>query len=385
MERTHLTVVDDPRVDERLGGWRARVETGLVEPEPVALTAGRVLVVDDDPAARCSVALTLSEAGYDVRDVGSAWEARHALHDDTFDLLLSDVSMPAETGLDLIRFALCEHPETATLLISALDDPGIAQVAMDYGAYGYFSKPVSRSALLIGVMNALRRREMERRERAARDGLTGALSHALQELETAAEQDRALQAVTIQRWARAAEYRDPGVGRHVKRMSHYCAILGQRLGLQPESLQLASVLHDVGKIGIPERILLKPGPLTADERLAIETHASIGHEMLRDSGSSVLDLAAVIAWTHHEKFDGTGYPCGLAGAEIPIEGRIAAVADVFDAMTCDRVYRPAWTVKQAVAWMRFERGKHFDPRVLDAFLLSIDDVLAARSLVTARA
>ena len=368
---------------------RASLETGLPQKDLHAVTSGCILVVDDDEAVRRVLVWILTDAGYEVQDVGSAREARHALEHETIALLLSDVSMPGETGLDLIRFALCEHPETATLLISGLEDPGIAQVAMDFGAYGYLTKPVRRSAVLIGVMNALRRREMEARERAARENLertvrlrTSALALALERLEGAAAQSHVLQAETIHRWAQAAEYRDQGIGRHVKRMSRYCALLGLKFGLHSDSLELASVLHDVGKIAIPDSILLKPEPLTADERLAIETHADVGYGILSGSRSSLLDLAALIARTHHEKFDGSGYPRGLAGAHIPVEGRIAAVADVFDALTCDRVYRPAWSLEATIAWMKRERGKHFDPNVLDALLSSMDEISAIRSALT---
>ena len=346
-------------------------------------TAGRMLVVDDDLPVRKLMAAILSDAGYDVVDVGSAQEARGALANDTIALLLSDVSMPGETGLDLIRFALAEHVDTATLLISELEDPAIAQVAMQFGAYGYISKPVSRTALLVGVMNAMRRRDMEARERAARDSLertvtlrTIALTHALDRLEDAGACGRMRQAETIHRWARAAEHRDRGIASHVRRMSRYCAVLGERCGLHAESLELASMLHDVGKVAIADSILLKPAPLTVRERLEIETHADIGHEMLRDSCGSVLDLAAVVAWTHHERFDGSGYPRRLSGSAIPVEGRIAAIADVFDALTSDRIYRPAYTVDEALATMACERGKHFDPDLFDAFLASMDDVMA---------
>lgn len=368
---------------------RAMFETGLGGTDPAVVRSARVLVVDDEPSVGRALAMILSDAGYDVQDVSSAAQARHALAYDTIDLLLSDVSMPGETGIDLIRFALCEHPGTATLLISALDDPGIAQVAMDYGAYGYLSKPVRRTEVLIGVMNALRRRDIETRERATRENLeriidrrTSALSDALARVEGAATHGRVLQAETIHRWARSAEHRDAGIARHVKRVGHYCAVLGEAFGLHAESLGLASVLHDVGKLAIPDGIVLKRGPLTADERLAMQTHADIGAEMLHGSCSSLLDLAAVIAQTHHEKFDGSGYPRGIAGADIPLEGRIASVADVFDALTCDRVYRPAWSVESAIAWMVGERAKHFDPDVLDAFLASIDEVRAVKALLS---
>lgn len=150
---------------------QSRFETGLAGRDPVKLTATRILVVDDDLPTRQVLATILSGGGYDVQDVGSARDARHVLAHDPVDLLLSDVSMPGESGIDLIRFALCEHPATATLLISALDDPAIAQVAIDFGAYGYLSKPVRRTEVLIGVMNALRRRDTEVRERATRETL----------------------------------------------------------------------------------------------------------------------------------------------------------------------------------------------------------------------
>ncbi|HEV7883070.1 MAG TPA: HD domain-containing phosphohydrolase [Solirubrobacteraceae bacterium] len=398
-------MTDETNLGESLGALRRQLDTDLagLQPdersalreagpagaEPFAQAPGRILVVDDDATVRRLVADALAGAGYDVHDVASGWEARQALEHNTIALLLTEVSMPRETGLDLIRFTISEHPATATLLMSALEDPGIARAAIDLGAYGFLSKPVSRSAVLIGVMNALQRRDAEARERAERAELehavavrTGALAEALARLEGAAEQGRRLQVETIERWAQAAEYREPGIARHVKRMSRYCGVLGRTLGLQLGSIELASVLHDVGKSRIPDSILLKPGPLTADERLAIETHADIGYEMLRDSGSSVLDLAAMIARTHHEKFDGSGYPRGLAGAEIPIEGRIAAVADVFDALTCDRAYRQAWSLESTVAWMTRERGKHFDPTVLDALLTSMDEIQTIRSELT---
>ncbi len=351
---------------------------------------GRILVVDDDGAVREALVGMLVAAGYDAAAVAGAREARHALEHERISLLLSDVSMPGETGLDLIRFALCNHPDTATLMISALEDPGIAQVALDFGAYGYLSKPVRRSALLIGVMSALRRRDIEARERMARSNLEGnlalrtaALTEALDQLGGAAAQGRVLQAETIHRWAQSAEYRDPGIGGHLRRVGHYSAVIGAHCGLPAESLQLASVLHDVGKVAVPDSILLKTGALSADEYVAIQTHAVVGYEMLRDSCSELLDLAALIAHTHHERFDGSGYPRGLTSSEIPLEGRIVAVADVFDALTSDRVYRRAWSAETTIAWMTKQRGKHFDPDVLDGFLASMDEIRSIQSLLSA--
>jgi response regulator RpfG family c-di-GMP phosphodiesterase/HPt (histidine-containing phosphotransfer) domain-containing protein len=382
----HVGGLDDVALRELR---RGTFETGLAGTDRAAHHCGMVIVVDDDEAVRDVLVGMLSEVGYEVRGVSSAREARYALENEKISLLLSDVSMPGETGLDLIRFALCEHPGTATLLISALEDPEIAQVAMDFGAYGYLSKPVCRSAVLIGVMTALRRRDVETRERAARLSLedslrlrTSALTETLEQLEGAAGRGRVLQGETIHRWAQSAEYRDPGIGRHLKRVGHYCAVMGQKLGLHAESLELASVLHDVGKIAIPESILLKAAPLTAEERLAIEKHPTVGYEMLCGSSSGLLELAAVIAKTHHERFDGGGYPSGLSGAQIPLEGRIVAVADVFDALSSDRAYRQAWSLETTVEWMESERAKHFDPDVLSTFLASMDEIRSVRSLLS---
>jgi putative two-component system response regulator len=383
-------IADEAGLVDAVRALRLRVGRGDA-PRPLAeeparrVGRARILVVDDDPFARRRLTDILSEAGHDVVAVDSVFEARLALHRDTVAVLLTEVCMPGETGLDLLRFAAAAHPQTTTLLMSATDDPEIARAAIDVGADAYLGKPVRASEVLIGVASALRRREADLRGHAERDGLqrvmamqTDELARGLECLEQPAERSRALHVETIHRLARAAEHREPGIGLHLKRFSRYCGVLGRQLAIAPEPLEMASVLHDVGKSAIPDSILLKPGPLTVDERLAIETHACIGHDMLRDSGTNVLDLGALIAWTHHERFDGGGYPRGLAGAEIPVEGRIAAVADVFDALTFDRAYRQAWTVDAAVAFMKRERGRHFDPDVIDALIGSLDEILAIR-------
>jgi PAS domain S-box-containing protein len=183
----------------------------------------------------------------------------------------------------------------------------------------------------------------------------------------------------IRRIAFAVEFRDEETGSHVVRMSRCCRLIAEELGLDParvDLLERASQLHDAGKVAIPDHILLKPGRLTAEERAVIETHTTVGHDLLAGTGSELLELAATIAWTHHERLDGTGYPRGLAGDDIPIEGRIAAVADVFDAMTSDRVYRPAMPVDRALAILEEGRGSQFDPAVLDALLARLPEALA---------
>jgi methanogenic corrinoid protein MtbC1 len=175
----------------------------------------------------------------------------------------------------------------------------------------------------------------------------------------------------VRRLSMAVEFRDEDTGAHIERIGRFSTLLAEQIGMDPEfcaRLSHAAPLHDVGKVAIPDAILLKPGPLTPAERAIVETHAEEGYRLVRGSSSSILDMAATIALSHQEKWDGSGYPRGLVGEEIPIEGRIVAVADVFDALTSDRVYRKAFSVEDAVRMMREERGHHFDPMVLDAFM-----------------
>ena len=168
-------------------------------------------------------------------------------------------------------------------------------------------------------------------------------------------------------------------GSHLQRMSCYCALMAQRLGVDADLIRIAGRLHDVGMAAVPDSVTGKPGPLSSSERHELEGHAALGHTMLAGSGVELLDTAAELAWTHHERFDGAGYPRGLAGEEIPLAGRIAAVADAFDALTTDRAYRAAVTIEQAVETLSAERGRHLDPRVVGAFLDAIDDAVAIRA------
>jgi hypothetical protein len=191
------------------------------------------------------------------------------------------------------------------------------------------------------------------------------------ELERAFSELEIAQAETVRRLSMAVEFRDEDTGAHIERIGRFSTLLAEQVGMEPDfcrTLSHAAPLHDVGKVAIPDAILLKPGALSAEERAIVETHAEEGHRLLRGSSSSILDQAATIALSHHEKWDGSGYPRGVVGEAIPMEGRIVAVADVFDALTSDRVYRRAFTVEEAVEMMLEQRGRHFDPVLLDAFM-----------------
>ena len=320
----------------------------------------KVLVVDDDPQV-CSLVTTMLERnGYACVGAATGEEARRRLESGSFHLVLSDVTMPGESGIDLARHVATTYPETAVLIMSAIDDPSFADDAVDVGVHGYLVKPFNLRQLLIDVSNALRKRDIEQeRRRASR-----------LELRRSRED-------TLRRLAKAAEFRDGETGRHIERMGEYCGAIARTLSLSPELcdlIRLASPLHDVGKIAVPDWILLKAGPLTPPERELMQKHAQVGYLILNGSGEELLELAATMAWTHHERLDGSGYPRGLEGDDIPLEGRIVAVGDVFDALTSDRVYRRAMTVEDALRILEEGRGTQYDPAVLDALLA----VLAGR-------
>jgi len=347
---------------------------------------GYVLVVDDEPQVQQLIARILERHGFRCELAASAEEARKLLESkaNNFQLMLCDVNMPGESGLELLSSTLASHPEVAALMVTGADDPEMAESAIELGAFGYLTKPFRPNELMINIVNALHRRRLELENRAHRamlenavEARTAALSEAVSRLQRSEQELRTHQEETVKRLSSMAELRDLETGRHLERMSSYCALISERFDFDRERIELmriASPMHDVGKIGIPDNILLKPSALTPEEREVMQQHTEIGYRILSGSDAELLTLAAVLAWTHHERFDGCGYPRGLSGEEIPIEGRIAAVADVFDALTSDRIYRPAFNVEEAVSMMRDQRGAHFDPEVLDRFLNAMEKV-----------
>ncbi len=458
----------------------------------------RVLATDDRPEILRLVERTFSET-YECVFAGSVADARKRLAESRFDLALCDIQMPNESGLVLVKEIVRDHPDTAIVLVTGVDDHEVATQAFEMGAHGYLVKPFWPGQLLITAMNALRRRDLEIAQRAhskaledrlqmlmdrapvpiyikdserrylianevahevaglrpddligrtdkdimsaeaerhvaeadkrilegggayeaeetlvvggeertfltvkfpyvndtgqiagisgistditdkkkaegLREELATAQAQAIDEL-TASRQE------TVERLAKALELHDEETGRHVNRMATIAAFLAGQVGLDRDRvllLRTAAPMHDVGKVATPDGVLRKRGPLTPAERREMELHTTVGYEILADSESELLQLAAMIALTHHERFDGAGYPRGLAGEEIPVEGRITAVADVFDALLSDRCYRSALSVDDAVAVIREGRGTHFDPRIVDALLDNLDQALSLR-------
>ncbi|MDQ3772250.1 MAG: response regulator [Actinomycetota bacterium] len=345
----------------------------------------RILVVDDDASVRRLLCKLLERNGYSCAEAADANEANSLLDGGGFHLLLTDLDMPGESGLQLIRSVSSRHPDLATVMITGLDDTKLANSALELGAYGYIIKPFEANEIIINVRNALRRRSLEIENRGHQQRLeqlvkerTSELWSAITDLETTQENLRQSREETVERLSIAAEFRDDETGRHVQRMSRYCALLARALGHDSERselIRIASQMHDIGKLGIPDRILRKPGSLDAEERTTMETHCEIGWRILSGSSSQLLTLGAVIARSHHERVDGSGYPHGLMGEDIPQEGRIAAIADVFDALTTERVYRSALPLGQALDIMRDGRGTHFDVTAFEGFFGVLDEAL----------
>jgi putative two-component system response regulator len=273
-------------------------------------------------------------------------------------------------------------------MVTGRDDPDLVDTTLELGAYGYITKPFAASELLHNLANAAKRRELELARHGERDRLADELERrTVSLLDALARLKLSQQAVSTsreelnRRLFHALELRDHDTAMHAERVSGAAALVAERIGLTADHcarIRIASMLHDVGKLAVPDRILRKPGPLTAEERAMVEYHTELGRELLSGSGDEVLEVAAAVAWAHHERFDGTGYPRGLQGAAIPLEARIVAVADVFDALLCERPYRGALALPHALELMARGRRIWFDPDPLDAFLDSIDEVLAIR-------
>lgn len=293
------------------------------------------------------------------------------------DLIIVDYMMPEIDGINFIKRlrAVAGHEEIPVLMVTANDDKDVRYEALRIGATDFLTKPVDRVEFSARVRNMLALG-------ASRKNLADKAAWLAAEVEKAMAAVHAREQELLFRMSRAAEFRDPETGAHIQRMAHYSRLIASRMGLSVEDQTLilqAAPMHDVGKIGTPDHILLKPGRLTPDEFAEMKRHAVIGFELLTGSESVVLQAAATIALSHHEKFDGSGYPYGAAGGSIPLFGRIVAVADVFDALTSERPYKEAWPLDRAADFLREGAGSHFDPVCVEAFIGVWDEVLLVRA------
>ncbi|MDQ4142503.1 MAG: response regulator [Actinomycetota bacterium] len=344
--------------------------------------SARVLVVEDDEHTRSLLASTLSGQGYHATAVDDAARARAFLAQEDFSLVITGVDTSGLSGLSFVMELRQDYPNAAVFILTPSVEPGVINDALELGAYGYMAKPVEPEEVLVNVAHALRLRAADiesRRQSEQLQGLirarTDDLRDAVTRLQRIEKELSGSREETIERLSIAAEFRDNETIKHIKRVSGYCEILARGAGYDEQHcdmIRIASKLHDVGKIGMPDHILAKTGPLTDQERAITQQHTEIGYRILSGSSSEVLSIAASIALTHHERFDGKGYPRGLSGESIPIEGRILAVADVFDGLTSRRVYKGAVPLDEAVAVMRAESDHQLDGDLVDVFLSSMD-------------
>jgi putative two-component system response regulator len=279
------------------------------------------------------------------------------------------------SGIEFVQRFRERYATHPVLMVTANHETELRLRALQIGVTDFLNKPLNNVEFLARTRNMLALRQ-------SHNQLADHASWLAQEVRKATEQIVTRERETIVCLAAATEYRDPETGSHILRMARYSRHIARNLGLDTEQQELllgTAPMHDIGKVGIPDMILLKPGRLTPDEFSVMKQHAIIGYKVLSMTNSPLLQKAAEIALTHHEKFDGSGYPNGLVGEAIPLFGRIVAVADVFDALTSERPYKNAWSVEKASDYLRENSGKHFDPACLAGFFAKFDDVLAIKA------
>jgi two-component system response regulator RpfG len=344
----------------------------------------RVLIVDDQLISRMILEQLVRSLGDDTEAVSFAdpVEALQWAKGNPHDLVLTDLKMPNMNGVEFTHW-MRNTPscnDVPIIVITCMDDQMTKYRALEAGATDFLTKPIDHHECRARCRNLLKLREQQ-----------GIIRDRARWLENEiAEKTNALQLrekETLLRLAKAGEYRDSDTNGHVFRMANTARRIAETLGMDADYcdvIEQAAPMHDIGKIGVPDHILTKPGRLTAQERVIMQDHAEIGYEILRDSPSQYLQYGATIAYCHHERFDGGGYPRGLAGTDIPLEARIVAIADVFDALLSARPYKQPWPMEKAIALVRSESGRHFDPDCLDAMLSCLDQILADRGLQTAK-
>lgn len=382
------------------GTPRPPVEAALFGSTPEAVTTDpRIAVIDDEPINIRVVTRYLEVAGYrQFFTTTDATQAIELIRSNRPDVLLLDIMMPHVSGLDILRELRADEvlADLPVIILTAAGDRATKLAALSLGATEFLTKPVDSVELETRLKNVLRVKSQQDRLK----------NYAWElELEVAVRTTELVQAhiEAVHCLAKAGEFRDNDTGKHVARVGRYAEIIARRLGMPEEfteRIRHAAPLHDIGKVGVPDSILRKPGRLDEEEMHIMRRHAALGRDLcesigqdaragalshtvrgaqiVASAGSPVLRMAGVIAYTHHEKWDGSGYPRGLAAEDIPVEGRIAAVADVFDALCSARPYKPAYPVEDAVEIIRAGRAKDFDPRVVDVFIEGLEEILAVR-------
>ena len=351
----------------------------------------RVLVIDDDEVTRMVTQALVRVLGHETEPARDGIEGLAKLRLD-IDLVLLDVVMPAMDGFEVCR-RIRRDPygkDVPVIMVTSQATREDRLLAVEAGANDFIAKPVDETELRVRTTSLLKMKEAQdalKRYQTQLESMveqrTASLRSALDEMAAAQRQAYLAQLETVERLALVAEYKDKVTARHIRRMSEYCATLARGLRLPPGEVELilhASRMHDVGKIAVPDAILRKPSGLDEPEWRVMKRHPTIGSLILDNSSSQLLQAARVIALCHHERWDGAGYPSGLAGEDIPLWGRICAVADVFDAMTSERPYKRAFPNDEAMQILREGRGTQFDPRVVDVFFEQLEEILTIQAL-----
>lgn len=348
---------------------------GHPEEQPhVGPTERRILVVDDDESVRRVVAAILGDEGYESWTAASAEDALSRLAEASFGLVITDLKMPEQDGLWLLGELRRHHPEVAVIVMTGYGQVDTAVECLKYGASDYLTKPVRVNHLAASVLRALDRRRLELENRAYQRGLEGAVEEKTRELERAYVEISETYRITLEALVTALDARECETGNHSQRVVRLTLEIADRMGItgvERDHLARGALLHDIGKIGVSDQVLLKPGKLTAEEWLEMRRHPEIGARIL--SGIPFLGPAAEIVLSHQERWDGKGYPRGLARDQVPIGARIFAVADALDAITSDRPYRRGRSYAYAVEEISRHSGSQFDPDVVRHFLTITED------------
>lgn len=343
-----------------------------------AAPSEKILIVDDESSILDLFSIWLEEVGYSCVIANNAKQAINCLESSSFALVISDINMPGMTGIELLgHIKSCYKDEMAVLLVTAIHDRELAIQALRMGAYGYLTKPVDQNEMIVNVVDALERRRLVLLSNSYQKSLEA-------EVRKQTEAIRKREEEISLRLIAAAEYRDDETGEHIRRMGLISAELAKGLGFDTamvDSMRIAAPMHDIGKIGVPDIILRKPGKLTPEEFEIVKTHTVIGAKILDGSDIPLLQMGRDIAMYHHERWNGGGYPSGKKGEEIPVCARIVTIADVYDALLSPRVYKDPIPEPETIEIMKEEKGRHFDPAIFDVFLELLPDLRKIRQSV----